>query len=114
MNAQPKLSRFQFLLSLPIDSLVALLGSIICLSFSPIFIRLSELEIGPNATAFNRFWITAVALIVPAFSSLEGWAIFSEPLSFLTLVSFVVILLGIYLAISSTSAIKPRVESANN
>lgn len=325
MNAQPKLSRFLFLSSLPIDSLVALLGSIICLSFSPIFIRLSELEIGPNATAFNRFWIAAVAfglmssffnrpqqkrdiepelkkthprtetrllvadgallsmgaifwtwsltqtsvanssiihnlipiftilggfltfgqtfdrrfllgmgvaiagvtilevndlfslsigqqllgdlaallsavffglhplvaeqlrtkfnsvtimtwssttssllllpvtvfaqeqlfpssltgwfaviglafvgqmlgiglwtyclkkissgfaslvaLIVPAFSSLEGWAIFSEPLSFLTLVSFVVILLGIYLAISSTSAIKPRVESANN
>ena len=325
MNAQPKLSRLQFLSSLPIDSLAALIGSIICLSFSPIFIRLSELEIGPNATAFNRFWIAAVgfglmssffnplqqkkdtepglqkthlrsqtrllitdgvllsmgvicwtwsltqtsvanssiihnlipiftilggfialgqtfdrrfllgmwvaiagvtilevndlfslsigqqllgdlaallsavffgvhpliaeqlrtkfnsvtimtwssttssllllpvtvfageqlfpssltgwlsalgsafvgqmlgiglwtyclkkissgfaslvALIVPAFSSLEGWAIFSEPLSFLTLVSFVVILLGMYLAISSTSAIKPRIESANN
>ncbi|NEP42575.1 MAG: EamA family transporter, partial [Okeania sp. SIO2H7] len=56
-----QLSRPQFLSSLPIDSLAALMGSIVCLSFSPIFIRLSEMEIGPNATAFNRFWIAAVA-----------------------------------------------------
>ena len=47
-----------------------------------------------------------VALIVPAFSSLEGWVFFSEPPSFLSLASFIVILLGMYLAISSTSAIK--------
>ncbi|NEP71959.1 MAG: DMT family transporter [Okeania sp. SIO2G4] len=61
MNAQAKLLKLQFVSFLPIDSLVALTASIICLSFSPIFIRLSELEIGPNATAFNRFWIAAVA-----------------------------------------------------
>lgn len=61
MNAQGKLSRIQYLSSFPIDSFAALIGSIICLSFSPIFIRLSELEMGPNATAFNRFWIAAVA-----------------------------------------------------
>ncbi|NEO23682.1 MULTISPECIES: DMT family transporter [unclassified Moorena] len=61
MNAQGKLSKIQYLSSFPIDSFAALIGSIICLSFSPIFIRLSELEMGPNATAFNRFWIAAVA-----------------------------------------------------
>ncbi len=56
-----QLSRLQFFSSLPIDSLAALTCSIVCMSFSPIFIRLSEMEIGPNATAFNRFWIAAVA-----------------------------------------------------
>ncbi|NEO56063.1 MAG: DMT family transporter [Okeania sp. SIO3B5] len=59
MDAPNKVSRLQ-LLSLPIDSVAALIASITCLSFSPIFIRLSELEIGPNATAFNRFWIAAI------------------------------------------------------
>lgn len=53
--------RPQFFRSLPIDAIAALIGSIICLSFSPIFIRWSELEIGPNATAFNRFWMAAAA-----------------------------------------------------
>ncbi|NEQ16796.1 MAG: DMT family transporter [Moorea sp. SIO3E2] len=55
-----------------------------------------------------------VGLIVPVLSSLEGWAIFSEPLSFFNLVSFVVILVGMYLAISSRSAIKSPIESANS
>lgn len=61
MNAQAKLLKLQFASFLPIDSLVALIGSIICLSFSPIFIRWSEIEISPNATVFNRFWIATVA-----------------------------------------------------
>ncbi|MDJ1171753.1 DMT family transporter [Roseofilum sp. BLCC_M154] len=56
-----KLSQLQLVSSLPIDSLAALTGSLICLSLSPIFIRLSEIEIGPSATAFNRFWIAGVA-----------------------------------------------------
>ncbi len=60
MNVQGKLSRIKYLSSFPIDCFAALVGSLICLSFSPIFIRLSELEIGPNATGFNRFWIAAV------------------------------------------------------
>ncbi len=68
MTAQGRLSRIQYLSSFPIDSLAALIGSLICLSLSPIFIRLSELEIGPNATAFNRFWIAAVA-----FGLLNSW-----------------------------------------
>ncbi len=65
MNNQLRVLRVlrpQFFRSLPIDAIAALIGSIICLSFSPIFIRLSEQEIGPNATAFNRFWIAAAAL----------------------------------------------------
>jgi drug/metabolite transporter (DMT)-like permease len=53
-----------------------------------------------------------VALVVPALSAVEGWVVFSENLSLLTGVSFAVILLGMYLAISSTSAIKPGVESS--
>jgi len=61
MKPQPKLLGLQSLSSLPIDSLAALVSSIICISLTPIFIRLSELEIGPNATVFNRFWIAAVA-----------------------------------------------------
>jgi drug/metabolite transporter (DMT)-like permease len=47
-----------------------------------------------------------VALIIPGLSAVEGWIIFSESLSVLTAVSFVVILCGMYLAISSRSAIK--------
>ncbi|MEO1374540.1 MAG: DMT family transporter [Cyanobacteria bacterium J06635_10] len=61
MNYRPKLLQLQPLLSLPIDYLAALIGSLVCISFSPIFVRLSELEIGPTATAFNRFWIATVA-----------------------------------------------------
>ncbi|NER06503.1 MAG: EamA family transporter, partial [Okeania sp. SIO3C4] len=60
MDATHKVSRLQLFLSLPIDALAALIASIVSLSFSPIFIRLSEVEIGPNATAFNRFWIAAI------------------------------------------------------
>ena len=61
MNVRVQLPQLQFFSSLPIDSLAALAGSIVCMSFSPIFICLSEMEIGPNATAFSRFWIAAVA-----------------------------------------------------
>lgn len=61
MNLRPRFLQLQPFLSYPIDSLAALMGSLLCISFSPIFIHLSELEIGPNATAFNRFWIATVA-----------------------------------------------------
>ncbi|NES75825.1 MULTISPECIES: DMT family transporter [Okeania] len=61
MDAPNKVSRLQLFLSLPIDCLAALMGGTICLSLSPIFIRLSEYEIGPNAAIFNRLWIATVA-----------------------------------------------------
>jgi len=46
------------------------------------------------------------SLLVPVLSSLEAWVIFSETIDGYTVVSFVVILLGGYLAVSSKSAIK--------
>ncbi|MEB3343545.1 DMT family transporter [Okeania sp.] len=61
MNTQAKALQFNHLSLLPIDSLAALFGGLICLSFSPIFIRLSEYDLSPNATIFNRFWIAAIA-----------------------------------------------------
>jgi len=50
--------------SLPIDALAALAGSMICISFTPIFIRFSDLELSAYATIFNRFWIASVALLL--------------------------------------------------
>ena len=61
MDATNQVSRSQLFLLLPIDALAALFGSMVCLSLTPIFIRLSEYELGPNATIFNRFWIAAIA-----------------------------------------------------
>jgi drug/metabolite transporter (DMT)-like permease len=42
-------------------AIASLVLSLVALSFSPILIRLSEGELGPNATIFNRFWISTVA-----------------------------------------------------
>ncbi len=67
MNYQQKLLQLNSIFLLPINSLGVLMASMVCLSLTPIFIRLSELEISPNATIFNRFWIAAVA-----FSLLNG------------------------------------------
>lgn len=61
MNNQARVLQFNHLSLLPIDSLAALFGSLVCLSSTPIFIRFSEYELGPNATIFNRFWIAAIA-----------------------------------------------------
>lgn len=46
-------------------AIASLVLSLVALSFSPILIRLSEGEIGPNATIFNRFWISTVAFVAP-------------------------------------------------
>ncbi|HEY9704463.1 MAG TPA: DMT family transporter [Allocoleopsis sp.] len=42
--------------------LISLFLAILALSFAAIFIRLSERELGPVATIFNRFWIAALIL----------------------------------------------------
>jgi len=42
--------------------LISLFLAILALSFAAIFIRLSEREIGPVATIFNRFWIATLIL----------------------------------------------------
>ncbi|MEB3278197.1 MAG: DMT family transporter [Lyngbya sp.] len=42
--------------------ILSLVIGLVAISFSPIFIRLSEGEISPYSTIFNRFWIATVAL----------------------------------------------------
>ena len=42
--------------------ILSLIIGLVAISFSPIFIRLSEGEISPYSTIFNRFWIATVAL----------------------------------------------------
>ena len=42
--------------------LITLFLAIIALSFAAIFIRLSERELGPVATIFNRFWVATAIL----------------------------------------------------
>ena len=60
------------LFSLPIDAFAALVGSMICISFTPIFIRLSDLELSANATIFNRFWMASLALLLVKQVSSQG------------------------------------------
>ena len=43
-------------------AIVSLLIAILLMSFAGIFIKLSEFDISPNATVFNRLWIGALAL----------------------------------------------------
>ncbi|WP_299408957.1 DMT family transporter [Acaryochloris sp. IP29b_bin.148] len=42
--------------------LMAMLAAIVALSLAAIFIKLSERELGPFATIFNRFWVAYVVL----------------------------------------------------
>ncbi|WP_299487858.1 DMT family transporter [Acaryochloris sp. IP29b_bin.137] len=44
--------------------LVAMLAAIVALSLAAIFIKLSERELGPFATIFNRFWVAYIVLWV--------------------------------------------------
>ncbi|MDB9511149.1 DMT family transporter [Kamptonema animale CS-326] len=48
----------------PIWAILSLVVAVITLSFSPILTRITENELGPYATIFNRFWITSLALIL--------------------------------------------------
>lgn len=45
-------------------AIVWLSAALLAVSFAAIFIRLSEREIGPNATIFNRLWIATVVFAV--------------------------------------------------
>ena len=42
--------------------LIAMLAAIVALSLAAIFIKLSERELGPFATIFNRFWVAYIVL----------------------------------------------------
>lgn len=52
-------------------SLVILLVAVSALSFSPILTKLSEIEISPTATIFNRLWIATIIL--------SSWQLFQKP-----------------------------------
>ena len=45
-----------------IGAIAALVVALVSISLSAILVKFSELEVGPYATAFNRFWITALIL----------------------------------------------------
>lgn len=51
--------------------------------------------------------VSVTLLIEPVIASFFAWLIFNEQISFFDAITFVVILLGVYLAQSSQSAIKP-------
>jgi len=58
------LSRSQLNPSPTMMALFAIFTAIVALSLAAIFIRLSERELGPFATIFNRFWIAFLVLWV--------------------------------------------------
>lgn len=84
--------------------------SVICLA-----LICQILGLGLYAYSLNRLssgFVSLCDLFVPVLSSQEAWVIFSESLSWATLISFAVIVLGVYVTSSSQSAIKSGVESA--
>ncbi|BAZ45094.1 conserved hypothetical membrane protein [Chondrocystis sp. NIES-4102] len=54
-----------------IISLGILLLAVIALAFSPIFTKLSEIEISPTATIFNRLWLATIII--------SCWQLFKNP-----------------------------------
>lgn len=44
--------------------IIALVVGLVATSFSPIFIRLAQVHLSPDATIFNRFWIASLALVL--------------------------------------------------
>ncbi len=62
MTTEVKLSQPQIEQPPAALGLISLFFAILALSFSAIFIKLSERELGPVATIFNRFWIATLIL----------------------------------------------------
>jgi drug/metabolite transporter (DMT)-like permease len=72
------------------------------------------LGLGLYAYCLNRLssgFVSLCDLFVPVLSAQGAWFIFSEKLNWTTLISFVVIMLGVYVSSSSQSAVKSEVES---
>lgn len=55
-------------------SLGILTVAVIALAFSPIFTKLSEIELSPTATIFNRLWIATIII--------SGWQFIKAPAKF--------------------------------
>lgn len=64
LKAKLKFPQEQLFATPTTAALASLIASLVALSFSPILIRLSQGELGPNATIFNRFWISTVAFLL--------------------------------------------------
>ena len=62
MTSELKLSHIQSDRTPGVIGLTTLFLAILALSFAAIFIRLSERELGPVATIFNRFWVATLIL----------------------------------------------------
>lgn len=62
MTTELKLSQPQIEQTPAALGLISLFMAILALSFAAIFIRLSERELGPVATIFNRFWVATLIL----------------------------------------------------
>lgn len=63
---------------------------------------------------FSSVVVSLVHLLEPVFSAIFAFFIFSEELSFFNLMGFAVVLIGLYLAISSQFAAKPRFQESVN
>ncbi|BAY24656.1 hypothetical protein NIES2100_44510 [Calothrix sp. NIES-2100] len=75
---------------------ISLVVGLIALSFSPILIRLSEVELGPNATIFNRFWISTVAFALwNGFTTAQNRLSHSEPKQQVYTIRLILLLLGV-------------------
>ena len=61
----------QFNLIGDVKYLIILAIAITALAFSPIFTKLSEIEISPTATIFNRLWIATIIM--------AGWQLWQTP-----------------------------------
>ena len=66
-------------------SLLILAIAVIALAFSPIFTKLSEVELSPTATIFNRLWIST--LIISFWQLINSWRS-PDPVSEITAVEF--------------------------
>lgn len=62
MTTELRLSQIQSDRTPALIGLTTLFLAILALSFAAIFIRLSERELGPVATIFNRFWVATLIL----------------------------------------------------
>lgn len=56
-------------------------------------------------------FVTLCLLIEPVLTATEAWIFFAEQLSVLNIAAFGTVLLGVYLALSSTSGLKPSEEA---
>jgi len=62
MTTELRLSQIQSDRTPAVIGLTTLFLAILALSFAAIFIKLSERELGPVATIFNRFWVATLIL----------------------------------------------------